>query len=511
MRAVIAYRLLVLLVFAAAIAITVWNGELSPLGHVNRDVANSLYIGKRVLHGDLLYVDWYHFVTPPIVFLSAGACQVAELLGLRPQTVFHLLVIATAGLGAWVIRDAKKADPGAGRLLTLAYLGVLVAAGSRAGDFGQREHLFALLFVPYLVWRLSRRPVTAPLLALAFGLGFAAMIKPHFLVGVALGEAFSLGERRGRRALWTSLSAGAIAPFALLALEPRAWDGMFERMIPYHLGRSSDVYASAPSAFLFHPRHLGLLALGLPLLAAAAYALAKGLVERRVAVPVLAVALAFYLAIWQQQMFFSYHLVPFQAVAYVFLLYLSQRIAERWSSPAWRRAATGVVVLLPLLLVGRSLFWMAELAAQRPPPVIRSLAQILGPRSRILLVSPTVEGVIFTYALRRDLEIVGPWTIHYTLPALVALEDPEERERAIRRYFAPLEARIRERRPDLVLFSPRTQGLPPELTLHHVIVDEYRLFPIPGYRVLARTPDGWVVYANSEPAGSAGRLRRLRT
>jgi hypothetical protein len=474
---------------------------------VNRDVANAIYVGRRILHGDRLYVDWHYYVTPPIVQLSAGACFVAELLGLHPQTVFHLLVIATAILGLAVIRGARL-DPGARRSVALAYLGVLVAPGPASGDFGQREHLFALLFVPYLLWRVSRSEVGAPLRLLAFGLGFAAMIKPHFLAGVALAEAFYLRERRGRLALWASLGAGALAPFAILALEPRAFGAMLERMVPYHLGSSYDAYASAPSRFLWHPRHLGLLALALPTLAATAWAVAKGLVARRVALPVLCVALLFYLGIWQQRMFFPYHFLPFQAVAWVFLLFVAFRIAARRPAYAGRRVALVLVALLPVAVIARGLLSMAELAAQRPPLVVRALAQSLGPRGRLLLLSPSVEGPVFTWALRQDVEIVGPWTSNYTLPGLVALEDAEQRERAVRDYFAPLAERIRTERPDLVLFSPSTQALRGR-TLHDVIAREHRLFPVSGYRMVGRTPDGWILYARRELGAPAASARRL--
>jgi hypothetical protein len=499
----------VALALAGAAAIALWSGEWAPLGHVNRDVANALYVGRRILHGDLLYVDWHYYVTPPIVQLSAGACFVAELVGLRPQTAFHLLVIATAALGVAVIHGARL-ERDARRVVTLAYLGVLVAAGPVSGDFGQREHLFALLFVPYLIWRISRGEVGAPLLLLAFGLGFASMIKPHFLAGVALCEAFFLRERRGRLALWACLGAGALAPFAILALEPRAFRAMLERMVPYHLGSSYGAYASAPSRFLWHPRHLGLLALAAPALAAGAWAVATGRLERRVALPALCVALLFYLGIWQQRMFFPYHFLPFQAVAWVFLFFAAFRIAAGRPAGTGRRVAIALVALLPVAAIARGLASMAELAAQRPPLVVRALAQALGPRGRLLLVSPTVEGAVFTFALRRDVEIVGPWTSNYTLPELLALEDPEARERAVRGYFEPLAERIRAERPDLVLFSPSTQALPRGRTLHDVIARELRLFPIPGYRMAGQTPDGWILYARWEvgPPGPAGRGER---
>ena len=51
--------------------IFLWSGEIAEFKWINHDAANALYIGERVLHGDRLYLDWYYFVMPPIVFLGS--------------------------------------------------------------------------------------------------------------------------------------------------------------------------------------------------------------------------------------------------------------------------------------------------------------------------------------------------------------------------------------------------------------------------------------------------------
>ena len=48
----------------------VWGGEYANPKWMNHDAANALYIGGRLLRGDVLYVDWYYFVAPPIVLWS---------------------------------------------------------------------------------------------------------------------------------------------------------------------------------------------------------------------------------------------------------------------------------------------------------------------------------------------------------------------------------------------------------------------------------------------------------
>ncbi|MEN8182662.1 MAG: hypothetical protein ABFS46_09020, partial [Myxococcota bacterium] len=132
---------------------------------------------------------------------------------------------------------------------------------------------------------------------------------------------------------------------------------------------------------------------------------------------------------------------------------------------------------------------------RRPLPVaVRELAPWIEGAGSIALLSPAVERGIFSWALRHDVELMRPWTSHYTVPAALALEDPRARAAALRAHFAPIVDRIRSERPDLVIFSPSTQAMPPFVTLHDVVVRELRFFPTAGYRLGGVTARGWRVY-----------------
>ena len=76
-----AARFVVAATALAVCAIFLWSGEIAAFKWMNHDVANALYIGEKILHGDRLYVDWYYFVMPPIVFLGSAVCLVAEWIG----------------------------------------------------------------------------------------------------------------------------------------------------------------------------------------------------------------------------------------------------------------------------------------------------------------------------------------------------------------------------------------------------------------------------------------------
>ncbi|NIR60748.1 MAG: hypothetical protein GWO02_15195, partial [Gammaproteobacteria bacterium] len=62
--------------------------------------------------------------------------------------------------------------------------------------------------------------------------------------------------------------------------------------------------------------------------------------------------------------------------------------------------------------------------------------------------------VDYVYApLRQRSRLVGPWTVHFTLPALLELP-PSEREGVLTAYSAALTEDIDEQRPDLLVFAP---------------------------------------------------------
>ncbi len=483
-----------MLVFAFVAALVVFSGEFSDHKWMNHDVANALYVGRRILSGELLYVDWYYFVTPPVVFLSAGACWVGNVLGLTPPTVIHLSVLATGMLGVLVIRQAFPRRSARAVVPVLAYLGLLTQAGVSPSDFAQREHFFALLFVPYLLWRLSGRPSCRSVWPLLVGLGYAAMIKPHFALVVSITELFCLGDRRRPAAVWASLLLGAALPFALLALHStRSFAAFFSTAVPYHLSGAYSTYDSRVAPFLAGGTHLALLILGALLVAGAAHGHARGVVRTRTAAAAGVVSLALYLAIFHQHKFFNYHLMPFMGTTYVLAACFSSEIIGTLASKRSRAVARALVVLLLAAVIGNGLNTLGAIMARAPTGHFRPLLPLLEGQEWVMLMTPSVEGDLFAYTFSHELEVMGPWTSHYTVAPMLQIRDPKQREAALRQYFEPLAQRIRKDKPGLVLFSPFTQGMG-GLSMHDVFVERYGLFPTPDYRVWKRTRNGWIVY-----------------
>jgi len=190
------------------------------------DTAMYLLCGKLILAGESPY-DQFVDLNPPLInYLNVIPALVAQF-GHCPLTtagiiVMALVTIASVVATALVLRQAcgvlklPFAQLGAPVILALAVFGAFLGI-----DFGQREHLIALLFFPFFfmrwfTWRLTQAPASSSsssssskdhqgqwLLKAIIGLGFglALSLKPYVIVFPLLLEAYWLARYRKWRAL----------------------------------------------------------------------------------------------------------------------------------------------------------------------------------------------------------------------------------------------------------------------------------------------------------------------
>ncbi len=187
-----------------AAAITVLLSLLPATGH---DQMWCLYVAQHLLQGAKLYGPHLLESNPPLIMwillLPSGA---ARILHLPLAFTFKLFVMATAaavGLTSLHLLRQFRPVPSKARLWALGFAFVSIFGVVPARDFGQRDHLLVLLFLPYVLAATldaespdrSRVPLW---LKIAIGIiaGLGISLKPHHLLGPVAIEMFLWLKRR---------------------------------------------------------------------------------------------------------------------------------------------------------------------------------------------------------------------------------------------------------------------------------------------------------------------------
>lgn len=180
------------LLIAGGLSLLGWQLFTHELG-MNIDGAMYLEGALTLLDGGLPYVDFVDINPPLIIYLHTVPAVLSKMSGLHPIAVFYaLLFLATflsCALSYRLLIAAGETDRTRALVLSLAPALLMFLAGFEQ-DIGQREHLFVLALLPYLLTRVLRaqgKPVTRGE-ALLSGLFMAATaaLKPLQFVALIL-------------------------------------------------------------------------------------------------------------------------------------------------------------------------------------------------------------------------------------------------------------------------------------------------------------------------------------
>jgi hypothetical protein len=230
-RALTTFRLLT----AAALGMTALLALLPAVGH---DQLWCLYVGQRMLLGIQLYGPQLLESNPPLImWFSECLAFVANHLSIPVTVVFKLAVLSVEAMTAAIALGLlRRLDARLNRAETwaFAFAFVTVFGAMPARDFGQRDHLLAVLCLPYVLaaaldaHRLSRTPESrhpergegSLYLKLFIGVaaGVGLCLKPHhILVPLAIELVLMLRARTFRTLLRTELLAMAATGAAAIA------------------------------------------------------------------------------------------------------------------------------------------------------------------------------------------------------------------------------------------------------------------------------------------------------
>ncbi len=172
------------------------------------DNATILVFAKEMLNGRPLYSDLFTSQFPFIFYLSMIPLWMHSLMGIPIPTAFFLfvfLLLQICVLFSWRIarKNPYYSTTGQRYVLLLAfYYGLFILPiASYVNNFGQREHLFCALILPYVMLAVNRlQGIKSDTRAEEFAAGFLGAvgfcIKPHFALILVVSELFQMLARR---------------------------------------------------------------------------------------------------------------------------------------------------------------------------------------------------------------------------------------------------------------------------------------------------------------------------
>jgi hypothetical protein len=316
-------------------------------GLLHHDASFLLIATRRWLHGAVLYQDIMEINPPLIFYLTAPAVMVSDMFSVSSASVFVVFVCALAGISTawcWNLLSRIEQISRSERHFVVAacFVGLVFAPTS---NFGQREHLFIILALPYFIAfglapfgvHLSKMERTAMGLFSLFG--FA--LKPFFLIPAILLAAMLSWKAQNLRLLRdpanVAIGAGCGLYVLLVALIHPAY---FTMILPMGLAVYDWVATDTAGALS------GTLVPMLLVAAAATIAGDRGRVRDSL-LALSAVAFGLVLTFAVQRKIWEYQLLPFHSFAVVLAALAAVLARDRiLARPAHLLAFAAVPVLL---------------------------------------------------------------------------------------------------------------------------------------------------------------------
>jgi hypothetical protein len=188
---------------------------------LNWDPAMYLHFAQMLLRGGIPYVDFVDINPPMIMYLSTIPAALAHLADLHVIVVFKLLLgvlsLVSMAMVIFILRRSILLDKNwpylALVLLVIANIGMCVGR-----EYGQREHIFLLTYLPFffLRWRRWEGDRTSTAFAVFIGCLASAgfCLKPYFLLMPLISELWWLVKYKD----WKCLLAPEIVTSASCVL-----------------------------------------------------------------------------------------------------------------------------------------------------------------------------------------------------------------------------------------------------------------------------------------------------
>ena len=471
---------------------------VNPL-RVNRDASLHLLIGRLLLGGAVPYVDYVEINPPLVHYLHVVPVALAGWIGVNPIPLFLLimLVLTVWSVGCAVYLLARNLEVEGylvGGIVAFA-VAILDLKLFTTNEFGQREHIFFLLVLPYVILRWLRRRgelTRGNRLALVVGAtaGIGTFIKPHFLlivVGLEVFWSFAEGGLlRQKKSELVSLLGVGVAYALLLLLMPKEMREGLLAVVKSVLAGGYRAYGDQSPIGLILDQDI-LLLLGLAPFLFLRVRANRNDVESLILT--MSVFLLTSLVVYgSQARGFAYHLIPAMAAAYLVVFLVIFSVAPRFASIVWdnggtrgnRPTARGrfgwlLTTTLVLIVVGK---WIGDLSpnairgtASLPDAnIVAAISDNSSEDDGVLVVSTMAEP--FRYVLQADRRLASKYIPTNPISFGVSgihdvneLYDPAYvLPESVQAYLNELEASIARDRPALIIIDNRKScvGCPAE-------------------------------------------------
>lgn len=218
---------------------------LNPLA-IGCDTAMYLQCGQFLKEGLLPYVDFQDLNPPLIMYLGllpallapllgglgagagAGTCAQGFQLALSGALCTGIYCLLSLALCYGVLRKLNSAGLEISLLAPAALMAPVLVNALAGPDYGQREHLYGLFLLPFVLLRYGRFQCLAQGLAqwkvgalegsVGFLMGVTLCFKPHFLLPPFLLELYWLARYRKPALLFCRETLAALVPMILYAV-----------------------------------------------------------------------------------------------------------------------------------------------------------------------------------------------------------------------------------------------------------------------------------------------------
>jgi hypothetical protein len=359
------------------------------------DLAWLLYSAQRMLEGATLYRELVEVNPPLIVWLNLLPAALARALGIDPLLAYRLAVTVAAVASFLLCRAvllhlrAPQEPAVRGLILLLISVSLVLLAGP---DFGEREHLFLLSVLPYILLvavRGEQGNAGLPLsLAVGAFAGIGIALKPYFVLLPVILEGWLL-LRRGARLVRpeTAAIAGIAAAYVVAAQlwAPSYWTISRTMGLAYYRFLEEPLLLTAVTG---HGAAMALCAM-------LAYYVLRDQERQGPLLPVLLLAtVALYLAAVLQRKGWRYHFYPSMASGLMLLGLLSTSRRPR-TTPATRvygAVALAITIYLPFYLLGAAILHTirpetAPVIGDADLPALAEVVRREGPHRGLLVLS----------------------------------------------------------------------------------------------------------------------------